>query len=153
MSHYAKLILDDLFGREHFINEFVWKRSDAKGDSGQGSKHFGRVNDIILFYSKSEQRTWNPLFGPLDPGYVERFYRYQDPDGRKYKLDNMTGPGGPAKGNPYYEVMGVSRYWRYSRASMDDLIQKGRVIQTNPGTVPMYKRYLDESKGTPITTN
>ena len=153
VSHYAKLILDDLFGRERFVNEIVWKRSDAKGDAGQGSKHFGRVNDIILFYSKTEQRTWNPLFGPLDPGYVERFYRYQDPDGRAYKLDNMTGPGGAAKGNPYYEVMGVSRYWRYSRERMDALIRQGRVIQTNPGTVPMYKRYLDESKGTPITTN
>src|SRR5450759_2028419 len=118
-SHYLKIILDTIFGIDNFINEIVWKRSDAKGDAGQGSKHFGRVNDIILFYSKSDQRTWNPLFGPLDPGYVERFYRYQDPDGRKYKLDNMTGPGGAAKGNPYYEVMGVSRYWRYSRKSMD----------------------------------
>ena len=65
----------------------------------------------------------------------------------------MLGPGGAAKGNPYYEVMGVSRYWRYSREKMADLIQQGRVIQTNPGTVPMYKRYLDESKGVPVTTN
>ena len=152
-SHYLKLLLDGVFGPQHFVNEIVWKRSDAKGDAGQGAKHFGRVNDTILFYAKSEAHTWKPQYGALDPDYVERFYRYSDPDGRRYKLDNMLGPGGAAKGNPYYEVMGVSRYWRYSRKRMDELIAAGRVIQTNPGTVPMYKRYLDESKGTPVTTN
>ena len=142
-----------MFGARNFVNEIVWKRSDAKGDSGQGARHFGRVNDVLLFYGKSDNRTWNPLYVPLDEGYVERFYRYADPDGRRYKLDNMLGPGGAAKGNPIYEVMGVKRYWRYSRESMQKLIDAGRVIQTNPGTVPMYKRYLDESRGAPLTTN
>jgi adenine-specific DNA-methyltransferase len=153
ISHAVKALLDEVLGRERFINEIVWKRSDAKGDIGQGSKHFGRVNDVLLFYSKSDARAWNPHYAPLDPEYVEKFYRYTDPDGRRYKLDNMTGPGGAAKGNPLYEVMGVTRYWRYSRERMEELINEGRVIQTNPGTVPMYKRYLDESKGTPLTTN
>jgi len=152
-SHYLKLLLDAVFGARNFVNEIVWKRSDAKGDSGQGARHFGRVNDVLLFYGKSDNRTWNPLYVPLDEGYVERFYRYADPDGRRYKLDNMLGPGGAAKGNPIYEVMGVKRYWRYSRESMQKLIDAGRVIQTNPGTVPMYKRYLDESRGAPLTTN
>ena len=36
---------------------------------------------------------------------------------------------------------------------MQQLIDEGRVIQTKPGTVPMYKRYLDESQGKPFTTN
>lgn len=152
-SHYLKVLMDGVFGPQNFVNEIVWKRSDAKGDAGQGSKHFGRVNDTILFYSKTEERIWNPQWIPLDPGYVDRFYRYNDADGRRYKLDNMLGPGGAAKGNPYYEVMGVSRYWRYSRERMAELVKQGRVIQTNPGTVPMYKRYLDESRGTPLTTN
>jgi site-specific DNA-methyltransferase (adenine-specific) len=48
-SHYLKLVLDAVFGGDRFINEIVWKRSDAKGDAGQGSKHFGRVNDSILY--------------------------------------------------------------------------------------------------------
>jgi len=65
----------------------------------------------------------------------------------------MLGPGGAAKGNPYYEVMGVSRYWRYSKEKMEELIKSGRVVQVKKGNVPMYKRYLDESKGVPITTN
>ena len=152
-SHYLKLLMDAVFGTQNFRNEVVWKRSDAKGDTGQGAKHFGRVNDTILFYSKTAESVFNGLYGPLDPDYVDRFYRYTDPDGRRYKLDNMLGPGGAAKGNPQYEVMGVTRYWRYSRQRMQRLIDEGRVVQTNPGTVPMYKRYLDESMGTPITTN
>ena len=67
----------------------------------KGSKHFARVNDVILFYVKTEANTFRAQYGPLDdPGYVERFYRYTDLDGRRYKLDNMLGPGRAAKGNP-----------------------------------------------------
>ena len=152
-SHYLKLLMDAVFGNTNFRNEIVWKRADSKGDTGQGARHFGRVNDTILFYVKSAQSVFLAQYGPLDPDYVERFYRYTDPDGRRYKLDNMLGPGGAAKGNPQYEVMGVTRYWRYSKERMQRLIDEGRVIQTNPGTVPMYKRYLDESLGTPVGTN
>lgn len=152
-SHYLKIVMDTIFGPQNFVNEIIWKRSDAKGDAGQGAKHFGRVNDTILFYAKSDQHKWTSQYTDLDPDYVQRFYKYTDPDGRRYKLDNMLGPGGAAKGNPQYEVMGVTRYWRYSKQSMAELIAEGRVIQLKPGNVPMYKRYLDESKGTPLTTN
>jgi DNA modification methylase len=153
-SHYLKILMDAIFGPQNFLNEIVWKRSDAKGDTGQGAKHFGRVNDTLLFYAKSAgKHTFNPLFVPLADDYVDKWYRYADPDGRRYKLDNMLGPGGAAKGNPYYEVMGVKRYWRYSRDHMQQLIREGRVVQTRPGAVPMYKRYLDESKGVPLTSN
>ncbi len=152
-SHYLKLVLDAVFGADNYVNEIVWKRSDSKNDAGQGSKHFGRVNDVILFYQKTQQRIWNPPYEPLSDDYVSKFYKYADPDGRRWKMDNMLGPGGAAKGNPYYEVMGVSRYWRYSKERMAELIAAGRVIQTKPGNVPMYKRYLDESKGTQVTTN
>jgi hypothetical protein len=48
----------------------------------------------------------------------------------------MSGPGGAAKGNPFYEVMGVSRHWRFTQEKMDQLIAEGRVIQTSPGAVP-----------------
>jgi hypothetical protein len=146
--------MDAVFGPENFVNEIIWKRSDAKGDVGQGAKHFGRVNDSILYYAKrSGHQKFYQQFTPLSEEYIKKWYRYADPDGRRYKLDNMLGPGGAAKGNPYYEVMGVARHWRYSRERMAQLIKDGRVIQTNPGTGPMYKRYLDESKGVPLTTN
>ena len=152
MNSHLRLILEEIFGRENFVNEIVWKRSDAKGDATQGSKHYSRIQDTILFCRKTEAATWKPLYVPLSEEYVEGFYKYKDPDGRRWKMENMLGPGGTAKGNPMYEVMGVTRAWRYSRESMRKLIEAGLVIQTNPGTVPMEKKYLDESKGVQVGT-
>ncbi|MBK6595911.1 MAG: site-specific DNA-methyltransferase [Burkholderiales bacterium] len=150
VGHYVKLVLDEVFGKDNFVNEIVWKRSDAKGDATQGSQHFSRVHDVILFYQKSPSRHWETQFLPLSESYVTDFYKHKDAEGRTYKLENMLGPGGVAKGNPVYEVMGVQRPWRYSRERMQGLIDAGLVIQTRPGTVPMQKKYLDESKGVQV---
>ena len=153
VAAYVRVVLDELYGKENFINEIVWKRSDAKGDATQGSRHYGRVHDTILFYVKdASQYYWKTLFLPLSEEYTENFYKYSDPDGRRWKMENMLGPGGAAKGNPVYEVMGVARAWRYSKERMQALIDAGLVIQTNPGTVPMQKKYLDESKGVQVST-
>ena len=149
-SHYLKMLLDSIFGVAQFRNEIVWKRSHAHSDSRQGSQHFGRVTDTILFYAKGDRSTWNVQYLPYDTEYVDRDYRRVDPDGRRYRIDNIQGPGGAAKGNPSYEVMGVTRYWRYSKKKMDELIRQGRIIQTRPGAVPQYKRYLDEMPGVPV---
>ncbi len=149
-SHYLKIITDAIFGAGAFRNEIVWKRSHAHSDGKQGARHFGRVTDSILFYSKSQQPIWNRLYQPYDQDYIDRDYRRVDENGRRYRIDNMRGPGGAEKGNPFYEVMGVSRYWAYSKEKMDKMIAEGRVIQTRPGAVPQYKRYLDEMPGVPL---
>jgi adenine-specific DNA-methyltransferase len=138
----VRLILSEIFGNDHFINEIVWKRSDAKGDATQGSHHYSRVHDTLLFFTKSVSPIWNTQYLPLSDSYVDGFYKYKDPDGRRWKLENMLGPGGAAKGNPVYAVMGVTRSWRYSRDKMQALIDAGLVVQTNPGTVPMQKNIL-----------
>ena len=105
----------------------------------------------MLFYTKGETWTWNSLYTAYDQEYVDTFYKHVEADtGRRYRLGDLTGPGGEAKGNPRYEVMGVTRYWRYSRERMQELIGQGRVIQTKSGAVPQYKRYLDEMPGVPL---
>jgi DNA modification methylase len=150
-SHYLKMLLDAVFGPQNFRNEIIWKRSHAHSDAKQGAQHFGRVTDTLLFYGNGPTSTWNPLYAPYDRAYVDRDYRRVDEEtGRRYRIDNLQGPGGAAKGNPFYEVMGVKRYWRYSKERMQELIRQGRVIQTRPGAVPQYKRYLDEMPGVPI---
>jgi DNA modification methylase len=150
MSHYLKIMLDTIFGPDSFVNEIIWKRSSAHSDSRQGARHYGRVTDTILFYSKSPDRIWNTVYQPYEQEYIDRDYRrVESGTGRRYRIDNLQGPGGAAKGNPFYEVMGVSRYWRYSKERMGQLIAAGRVIQTSPGAVPQYKRYLDEMPGVP----
>ena len=150
-SHYLKLLMDAVFGPTNFRSEITWKRTSAHSDTKQGRRQHGRIHDILLFYTKSDEWQWNPVFAAYDESYVEAFYKHIEPEtGRRYRLGDLTGPGGAAKGNPEYEVMGVMRYWRYSREHMDELIRLGRVVQTRPGAVPAYKRYLDEMPGVPL---
>ena len=147
-SHYLKLLMDAVFGLANFRTEISWKRTSAHNDTKQGRQQHGRIHDTLLFYSKSSELTWNPIYTAYDQEYVDRFYRHVEPKtGRRYRLSDITGPGGGAKGNPEYEVLGVTRHWRYSRERMQELIDEGRVVQARPGTVPRYKRYLDEMTG------
>ena len=140
-----------MFGAGNFRNEIVWKRTSSHSDGAQGRKQYGRVCDGLLFYTRGAEWTWNLQYTPYDQAYVDRAYRHVEPNtGRRYRLDNLTGPGGAAKGNPSYDVMGVTRFWRYSEPRMQKLIEAGRVVQTKPGAVPAYKRYLDEMPGVPL---
>ncbi len=150
-SHYLKLLMDAVFGTANFRTEIIWKRTSAHSDTKQGRQQHGRIHDVLLFYTKTDDWNWNPVYTKYDREYVENFYRFVEPGtGRKYRKGDLTGPGGAAKGNPQYEVMGVTRYWRYSKERMQELIRQGRIIQTKPGSVPAYKRYLDEMPGVPL---
>lgn len=75
-SHYLKILMDTIFGANNFVNEIVWKRSSAHSDIGQGAKHMGRVHDIILFYSKSQDFVCNTQYAPYRQEYVDNFYRF-----------------------------------------------------------------------------
>ena len=151
-SHYLKLLMDAVFGKENYRNEITWKRTPTvKGNFGQGSKLWGQATDTLLFYTKNDDYVFNQPFGPYSKEYIEKSYRYVEPEtGRRYRLVSMIGPGGAAKGNPQYEVMGVTRYWRYSKARMQRLIDLGLIVQSKPGAVPHRKYYLDEGRGVPI---
>lgn len=152
-SHYVKVMLDQIFGENNFINEIVWKRQTSHNDAAQGSKHFGRLHDVLLFYcGGSENYIWNHQFVPLDPSYIESHYSQVDERGRRFQWGDLRAPGGaaPSKGNPHYRVLGVDGYWRYSQAKMEQFIRDGRVAIPPGGNTPRYKRYLDESKGLPV---
>ena len=149
-SHFLKLLMDAIFGPANFRTEIIWKRTSAHSDTRQGRRQHGRIHDVLLFYTKNDDWNWNPVYTEYDREYVENFYRFVEPDGRRYGLWDLTGPGGAAKGNPSYEVMGVRKYWRYTQEKMSELIDQGRVVQVNPGAVPRYKRYLDEMPGVPL---
>ena len=151
-SHYLKLLMDAVFGAGNFRNEITWKRtSTVKGNFGQGTKFWPRDADVLLFYAKSGKYYFEQQFEAYSQDYVDKAYRHIEPGtGRRYRLVSMIGPGGAAKGNPRYEVVGVTRYWRYSEERMQELIDQGLVVQSKPGGVPHRKYYLDEGKGVPI---
>ena len=152
VGFYAKTILDEVFGPDRFVNEIVWKRQTAKGDATQGARHMGRIHESIFLYTKTDNYAWNVQYTPYDEEYLDSAYRSQDPDGRRYTLSDITAPGGgrASKGNPHYEFMGVTRYWRFSKDTMHKLHNQGRIVQTSPGAVPRQKRYLDEMQGVPL---
>ena len=147
-SHYLKVELDKIFGRKNFRNEIIWRRHNVHNDTRHGTKSFGRVHDIILFYSKSKNYTWNPIFQPYSEEYVKKAYRHVEPEtGRLYALGDLSGPGGRSKGNPRYKFLGITRYWRYCEKSMKLLQKERKIFQRKPGNVPLLKRYLDEMPG------
>ena len=147
-SHYLKIVLDGVFGKEMFINEISWKRTSAHSDVVQGATHFGRIHDVIFFYKKSEEAKWTSMYVPYEPDYVERIYRYREADGRRYQTQPLHAarPGG----DTLYEWKGATpppgRYWAFSKANMEKLDAEGRISYSSSGT-PRYKIYLDESRG------
>ena len=145
-SHYLKILMDAVFGPQFFVNEITWKRTTAHSDAKQGRKAYGNVSDVLLFYSRGPRFKFNYQHAEYSDEYLKK-YNCVDEQGRRFQLDNITGPGGAAKGNPQYEVMGITRFWRYSQAKMQALIDEGRIIQPRAGAVPRYKRYLDEMPG------
>lgn len=152
-SHYLKLICDSLFvplGGD-YKNEIVWKRTTAHSDSKQGATHYGRIHDVILFYSRGDKPAFNPQWLPYDKEYIETHYRYvEEGTGRRYRKGDLTAnkPGGDTS----YEWKGVrpytGRYWAYSKAKMEEFEAQGRLVYTKSG-MPEYKRYLDEMPGRP----
>ncbi len=151
-SHYLKLILDATFGFENFVNEISWKRTTTKNDYKQGAQNWPRIRDVLLHFHKDHRckSTFHQPFAPYGQSYVDVKYRYKDDDGRIYRLDNLAAPGAGTRGHPQFEFLGVTRYWRYNKPKMQALYEQGRIVQTRPGTVPQYKRYLDEVAGIAI---
>jgi len=140
-SHYLKMILDLIFSPKNFRNEIIWQRFTFHADAHR----FGRVHDILLFYTKSDEYTWNTTYTDFKESYKESHFRYEDEKGR-YRLDNLNPPGGRG---PVYEFHGFKRPWRYIKEKMLELEEKG-LIYAPKGRVPQVKRYLDELKGQAI---
>lgn len=147
-SHYLKIELDKIFGYENFRNEIIWKRHNSHNDTKQGARIMGRIHDTILFYSKGKNPTWNPIYQKYSDEYVKKAYRHLEKEtGRYYAHGDLGGPGGAAKGDPYYTFLGITRHWRYSKKRMNDLYSEGKIVQTKPENMPLLKRYFDEMKG------
>ena len=143
-SHYLKIVMDAIFGTASFRNELVWKRQSAHSDS----RGYGSVHDIVLFYVKSSEFTWNKTYQGYDEGYTEQYYRYVDENGRRFMSDNLSASG--LQGGGYeYEWKGIKRVWRVPFQTMERLEKEGKIFYTKNG-IPRMKRYLDEAKGMPV---
>lgn len=145
-SHYLKLLLDLILGPQNFRNEIVWKRTHAHS----GSRRFGPVHDVVLFYTKSKSYTWNQLYAPYSAEYITKYFRQSDERGR-YQLITCTGPGARPGTKAHYRWRGVlppkDRHWAWTEERMEELDLEGRLVHSANG-VPRLKRYVDDAEGT-----
>jgi adenine-specific DNA-methyltransferase len=141
---FIRLALDEVFGGQYFQAEIIYKRRHGHSDA----RTLGSIHDTILYFSRSEEFCWNPQYVPYSEEYVDTYYRYSDPDGRKWLSRSTTAPGGRG---PVYEWNGIRRAWRYTQREMKRLHDEGRLFYTENG-MPRYKQYLDEMEGVPLST-
>jgi DNA modification methylase len=142
-SHYLKMLMDAIFGPQHFKNEIIWKRQSAHADA----KRFGKVHDTLLFFSKGALPTWNTQYQAYTDDYIDAYYRYEDENGRRFMSGDL-GAAGLQGGGYEYEWREVKRVWRVPIETMRRLDREQRIFYTRNG-IPRIKRYLDESKGMP----
>ncbi len=151
-SHYLKTVMDTVFGKDNFRNEIIWQR--AATTKGNLKKGLARDSDSIFRYSKSDTFTWNveavtiPYdMANLDAKTKRQYYCVEPETGRRFSLTSLTAQTYDPNSHLTYDVMGVVRTWRWAEARMRKEIAAGHIVQTRPGNVPRYKRYLDEQKG------
>ena len=149
-SHYLKIIMDMIFGGQFFKNEIIWKRTS----SHPSAKKYGAIHDILLFYTKSEEYTWNVQYQPYDQGYIDQFFDTIDDEGRRYKRSDLTGAGssdGPS-GDPWRgrDVKSKGRHWMYTPSHLDELDKQGKIHwPKKEGGMPRLKQYPEDLKGLP----
>ena len=95
-SHYLKLLMDAVFGASLFLNEMTWKRSSAHNDTRQGMRRAGKIRDVMLVYTKTDDYVWNPQYMAYTEDYLQGEYHHVGPEGRRYKETDVTAakPGG-----------------------------------------------------------
>jgi DNA modification methylase len=167
-SHYIKIMMDSIFGAGNFRNEIIWKRQSAHSDA---KSKFPVVTDSLLFYGNGKSAKFTPQYGDHDPEYIDKFYRFDDGDGRgRYRLGDMSAPKGggmsainktTGKPNGWHIYKGFEppmQGWRYSPETLARLDSEGRVhFPTHKdGTFDLtkrlaLKRYLEEQEGSIIT--
>ena len=88
-SHHLKVMMDEVFGKENFRNEIIWKRSSNK-NNGTLTK-FGCVSDRILFYGSPINR--KEVMVDMDPEYINKIYTHKDAKYGKWQSVDLTGAG------------------------------------------------------------
>lgn len=155
-SHYLKILLDAVFGKEHFRNEITWKRTGAHSDS----KTWSRVADKLYFYTKGEKFTWNVPFEAHADDYLDSHYGAVDEHGRRFQLTSILSPS--PRPNMMYEWKGFPSPpmgWRFSKKTMAEHDDNGLIWYPkkadgsfDTGKRPRFIRFLDEQKGNVVTT-
>lgn len=151
VGHYVKILLDEIFGKENFVNEIIWKR---KGGSANPSNRFGQVTDTVLFYAKSSTYSFEPEYvreSEEAQKYIKERFR-GELKGRKYMLAPIERNAALGeRPNLKYEYNGYTpKYgWMVSRTNLEAFDKADRLHWNSKGK-PNRRVYLDEYRGQPV---
>lgn len=147
-GHYLKVLCDEVFGRDNFVNTVIWHK---KGTRSNDARWFSDNHDFILVYAKNKA-TWKPALLPR-PAESVKGYSNPDDDPRgvwasgpcHVKTPNPKDiyPVVTPSGETYMPPAGTS--WRFSKARFAELVEDNRIwFGKKGGNVPRYKRFLTE---------
>lgn len=145
-AHYCKILLDNIFGRENFIADICHKaRASVSNDKIISPNH-----NHILFFAKNERKVYE---NREQYGIGKDLSTFNEKDEKGYyKLVPVDGPGGEKKGNPHYEFLGITNYWRFSFDRMSQMYNDGLIVKKGKGLYQKYYRSKAESTKQTITT-
>ncbi|MCR4812453.1 MAG: site-specific DNA-methyltransferase [Bacteroidales bacterium] len=82
--HLLRCICDEIFGADNFQREIIWSIETSSGFKTK-TNNWVRGHDVILFYSKSDNNTFNKQYLDLDERTIRRYDKI-DEEGRRYKV-------------------------------------------------------------------
>ena len=164
--HYVKVLMDEIFGEDNFVNEIIWQRTDPHNDA---KSKLGRIHDTIFWYSKTSDYTydWQSGIDPLSTAALKEYSLVKLPNGevvsysdteeypegsRRFKLDDCTWKGQSAsqKFNWRGATPSDKRVWPYpSPKEMDAAVERGEFYLRDPnqGACRCRVSFLDEREG------
>lgn len=149
ISHYAKILMDEVFGEDNFVNEIIWRRKLA---TSFATKQFGITNDTIFWYCISDEYVFNAEYSLDDENtqnYLSERFVYDDGDGRKYMKSPLVNS--LFRPNLKYVFEGVEppeNGWLYSQKKMQEFYDNNELVMPENGTGRIYRKiYADTYQG------
>lgn len=146
ISHYIRIVLDEVFGFKNFQNEIVWK----SGGNKKSTKKLMRFHDTIIVYSKGVKYKYNQLYFPYDDDYRKNNTIKKDERGEyTTSAAHNSQPDVIFRPKLRYIWNGHNKQWWWSEEKMKKLHEENR-LQYNEKGVPRVKKYLHEMEGIPV---
>ncbi|MBQ0936176.1 site-specific DNA-methyltransferase [Ideonella paludis] len=144
-NSYLRLLMDEVFGPDQFVNELVWQRVSAHNDSAR----FGTIHDTIYYYGPAE-RVWNSQKIELGEKYLEQFFDQVEPGtGKRYARGDLMASGlrNGETGKPWRGINPAERgnHWKVGVSTLDQWDKEGRIHWPKSNGVPRLKRYLEDA--------
>ena len=144
MGHYVKCLMDEIFGKNNFINDIARIKCNPKNFARKG---FGNIRDMVLFYSKTKKYSWNSPKQNLGKNVNLDRFKSIDLMGRRYTTTPLHAPGETKNGATGKKWRGMKppagRHWRYSPKVLNELDESGLIEWSSTGN-PRKIIFADE---------